>query len=291
MSDQVVSFLSKDDAGQGRKHKYKKPFVSINYSSGSDGDDESDPASAISPAKKLKRSKKSLAKHHKSKEVRQRGDSAEDDEETQEEQRVSSDGEDNQKPVPGAGWADVMSKILGRPAATTTPLVLSKSKAYSKAKDAEKEELETKHKLDELKKQRDNIGREKPQPLKKDVEKKLQRIAVRGVVQFFNAVGKQQKLREEKLKEATTENKRIKTEASLTKGDFLDMLKTSKENSNTKGNKVSVEEEEKPAWSVLKEDFMIGATMKDWDKGTKEDEEETAVQEESSSESDDNNSE
>lgn len=25
-------------------------------------------------------------------------------------------------------------------------------------------------------------------------------------------------------------------------------------------------EEEKPAWSVLRDDFMMGATMKDWDK-------------------------
>lgn len=24
--------------------------------------------------------------------------------------------------------------------------------------------------------------------------------------------------------------------------------------------------EEKPAWSVLRDDFMMGATMKDWDK-------------------------
>lgn len=29
---------------------------------------------------------------------------------------------------------------------------------------------------------------------------------------------------------------------------------------------VQAASEEKPAWSVLREDFMMGATMKDWDK-------------------------
>lgn len=30
--------------------------------------------------------------------------------------------------------------------------------------------------------------------------------------------------------------------------------------------KAGGEEEEKPAWSVLRDDFMMGASMKDWDK-------------------------
>ena len=30
--------------------------------------------------------------------------------------------------------------------------------------------------------------------------------------------------------------------------------------------RVQAAAEEKPAWSVLREDFMMGATMKDWDK-------------------------
>ena len=45
-------------------------------------------------------------------------------------------------------------------------------------------------------------------------------------MQLFNAVRKQQKTREEKLKEVGgSERKRAKVEASLTKGGFLDMLK------------------------------------------------------------------
>lgn len=29
---------------------------------------------------------------------------------------------------------------------------------------------------------------------------------------------------------------------------------------------------EKPAWTVLRDDFMMGATMKDWDKSSDQDE-------------------
>lgn len=30
--------------------------------------------------------------------------------------------------------------------------------------------------------------------------------------------------------------------------------------------------EEKPAWNVLRDDFMMGAAMKDWDKGSDQEE-------------------
>ncbi|XP_071832472.1 RRP15-like protein [Apostichopus japonicus] len=296
MSDQFVSFLKKEAVDSGNRRKYKKSFVSVDYSSGSDGDVESDPETAVSPSKKLKRSNKVLKRYstsHKARQEKDGGDDEDDDEGTLEKNSVSSVDDGNQRPIPGAGWADVMSKILGRPAATTTTVVLSKSKAYSKAKHVEKEELTERQKLEVIKKQKENLGREKPQPLKKDVERRLQRIAVRGVVQFFNAVGKQQKLREDKLKEATTENKRIKAESSLSKGDFLDMLKTSNNKSSKTGQKVMEEEENKPAWSVLKEDFMMGARMKDWDKGTKDEEQEEndAVEVYPSSDSESENSE
>ena len=33
--------------------------------------------------------------------------------------------------------------------------------------------------------------------------------------------------------------------------------------------------EEKPAWSVLTDDFMMGATMKDWDKDSEGEEADT----------------
>lgn len=45
-------------------------------------------------------------------------------------------------------------------------------------------------------------------------------------MQLFNAVKKQQKTREDKLKKVGgSQRKRAKVEASLTKGNFLDMLK------------------------------------------------------------------
>lgn len=49
----------------------------------------------------------------------------------------------------------------------------------------------------------------------------------RGVVQLFNAVRKQQKVLDEKIKEAgSSELKREKVEKSMTKDKFLDILKS-----------------------------------------------------------------
>ena len=53
----------------------------------------------------------------------------------------------------------------------------------------------------------------------------------RGIVQLFNAVKKQQKSTEEKLKEAgSSELKRERVMKSVSKGEFLDMLKGSTSN-------------------------------------------------------------
>ena len=53
-------------------------------------------------------------------------------------------------------------------------------------------------------------------------------VCCRGVVQLFNAVKKQQKMIEDKLKEVgSSERKRDQVMKSVTKGAFLDMLKGS----------------------------------------------------------------
>ena len=46
------------------------------------------------------------------------------------------------------------------------------------------------------------------------------------------------------------------------------------------------EADEKPAWSVLRDDFMMGASMKDWDKESDEDEGEPADTQEAVEDSD-----
>ena len=104
--------------------------------------------------------------------------------------------------------------------------------------------------------------RVKPNPLQRDIERKLQRIATKGVVQLFNAVQKQQKLVEGKLSVAgSSEVKKSKALKTVTKGGFLDMLKPlNKDNIDDS----SVDKE--PSWKILRDDYMMGAKLKDWDK-------------------------
>lgn len=291
MEDNIVSFITDESKPKKRKFQYKKVRPPVEYSSGSDGDVDSDSDTVSPGTKKVKRKRKSVGKTEEVVASKKAGEEAGRSGE-EEDEMGSDDDVQSEKPIPGAGWADAMSKILGRPATTTTkPIVLSRSKAYKKAKDAQKEETVKKQNLAQEKRIKVNMGREIPQPLKKDFERNLVKIATRGVVQLFNAVEKRQKLREDMLKEAGgSERKREKAEASFSKGEFLDMLKGGYANTDTEPRKMT-SEKEKPAWSVLKDNFMMGATMKDWDKeeGNQEKEEgDKNVEETSSSESDDN---
>ncbi|XP_053315571.1 RRP15-like protein [Spea bombifrons] len=175
---------------------------------------------------------------------------------------------------PNKGWADAMAKILNRPIlAKKSGTILVKSKALEKEKEKEKQEkLEKKKQLDK-KRQWEMMCRVKPDVVKdKEVERNLQRIATRGVVQLFNAVRTHQGNINEKIKDVGgSERKRSKLMSSVSKKDFIDVLrgKESKaDNSNEKraARKVSVKSEDTSQWNILRDDFMLGASMKDWDK-------------------------
>uniref|UniRef100_A0A8C7KUE8 RRP15-like protein n=1 Tax=Oncorhynchus kisutch TaxID=8019 RepID=A0A8C7KUE8_ONCKI len=67
----------------------------------------------------------------------------------------------------------------------------------------------------------------------------------------------------------------------VSKKDFINVLRGTEGGSEvvtkTERQTTGREAEEKPAWSVLRDDFMTGASMKDWDKeSNKEGEEEEA---------------
>lgn len=114
----------------------------------------------------------------------------------------------------------------------------------------------------------------KPNILNKDRERTLAKIATKGVVQLFNAVRVQQKEINNKLKEAgPTEVKRDKVLKSIDKRAFLDVLMGEKsqkvdETLVTKSAaSTDVDKNDRSVtWSVLRDDFMMGAKMKDWDK-------------------------
>lgn len=112
--------------------------------------------------------------------------------------------------------------------------------------------------------------RVKPDILQKDRERVLTKIATKGVVQLFNSVRMQQNDLNTKLKEAgPLDVRKEKVIKNLDKKAFLNVLMG--ESSHNVDEEVSkkqkvAKEENNQTWSVLRDDFMMGAKLKDWDK-------------------------
>jgi Cobalamin biosynthesis protein CobT (nicotinate-mononucleotide:5, 6-dimethylbenzimidazole phosphoribosyltransferase) len=177
---------------------------------------------------------------------------------------------------------DVISKILNKKVDSTSNIVLSKSKNTHKRNAQLKEEIKSKKaKTELLYKQRE---KNHVLPIEKNdapKEARLRRIGTKGVVMLFNAVSAHQKSKAEKMKTAKTEGHKAKVEKSMKKSTFMDMLKTDKKKSPKLIKKKSLnddhdlsEENEEPAktnWNVLKSDFMLGSSLKHWDRDENDD--------------------
>ncbi|XP_055966695.1 RRP15-like protein isoform X1 [Sorex fumeus] len=172
------------------------------------------------------------------------------------------------------GWADAMAKILNRKTPKSKATILVKNKELEKEKEKLKQErLERRAQLDK-KREWEMMCRVKPDVVKdKETERNLQRIATRGVVQLFNAVQKHQKNVDEKVKEAGGSiRKRAKLISTVSKKDFISVLRgmdgSSQEKSgkNPRDKQSTGNSEEGPSWKILRDDFMMGSTMKDWDR-------------------------
>ncbi|XP_023992777.1 RRP15-like protein [Salvelinus sp. IW2-2015] len=176
---------------------------------------------------------------------------------------------------PNAGWAEAMAKILQKKTPARKPSILLKNKELDKIREkAKKESLEKKKQTDK-RQAWEMMCREKPDVVKgRENERNMQRVATRGVVQLFNAVRMHQKTVDEKVKEAGgSERKKAKLLSSVSKKDFINVLRGTEGGSGvvkTERQMTGREAEEKPAWSVLRDDFMMGASMKDWDKESDE---------------------
>ncbi|KAG0045351.1 hypothetical protein BGZ83_009423 [Gryganskiella cystojenkinii] len=125
--------------------------------------------------------------------------------------------------------AEAMSKILGsnlRKADASTP-ILARSRGAERKLEEEKMEAKAKKALTSEKKRLANKDRVKPDFTGMEYEKKLRKVATRGVVQLFNAIKAQQKATDditETVRPITT-NAKDKV-ANLTKASFLDLLKS-----------------------------------------------------------------
>ncbi|XP_016362225.1 RRP15-like protein isoform X2 [Sinocyclocheilus anshuiensis] len=200
-------------------------------------------------------------------------DRGEEDGKSEEEQ--NGDAAEN----PNTGWAEAMAKILGKKAPDSKPIILLKNKELDKIKEEEKKARLEKKKRTDKKRAWENMCREKPNVVQdREHERNLQKIATRGVVQLFNAVKKHQKNVDERIKEVGgSERKKSRILSSVTKKDFIDVLRRGADVAHkpaVKKEKVPVEVKgENPSWSVLRDDFMMGTSMKDWDKESDEERE------------------
>ncbi|XP_031833668.2 RRP15-like protein isoform X1 [Nomia melanderi] len=215
------------------------------------------------------------------------------------ETEFKEDEHNNHKIGGNPNWADAMQKILRtkKPKRKKT-IVLSKAKKLCDVIKTEKSEelsFEIKKVKDEKEvdhsedidnnvekplkqikeKRKDHLGiRVKPNIRDRERERMLQKIATKGVVQLFNAVRQQQGEISKKLVEAgPLERKREQVLKHIDKNSFLDVLmggSTSIRVDNNVKDKEEVHEEnnekEKETWSVLRDDFVMGTKLKDWDR-------------------------
>ncbi|XP_076234481.1 RRP15-like protein isoform X2 [Calliopsis andreniformis] len=223
------------------------------------------------------------------------------------ESEKESDGDesDSHRIDGNPGWADAMQKILKtkKPKRKKT-IVLSKAKKLCDVVKKEdepltfeidkvKEEIKTEEPEDskdniqklntekQLKERRkDTLGiRVKPSIADRERERMLQKVATKGVVQLFNAVRQQQGEINKKLSDAgPLERKREKVLKAIDKNTFLDILmggsKSIQIDNDVKDESqetAKVKEKDNETWNVLRDDFVMGTKLKDWDRKSKDD--------------------
>ncbi|KAG8189947.1 hypothetical protein JTE90_009086 [Oedothorax gibbosus] len=182
-------------------------------------------------------------------------------------------------------WADALSKVLH-----SSDRILSKAKKDADIKPKAAPEIEVvdesgqvvsedktkepksktqtllkskKEMLDRMNKKSEweLMGRVKPDIRNKEKERELVKIATRGVVYLFNTVEKHQKSK----KDPKSNPKKDKKLGAI-KGNFMDILKDYAKKDKVELDPVVKKTKEEETWSILKDDFMMGAGMKDWDK-------------------------
>ncbi|KAG0289250.1 Trimeric GatFAB AmidoTransferase(AdT) complex subunit [Linnemannia gamsii] len=164
------------------------------------------------------------------------GESAEESDEDDFEGMPATPSKKTSKKRTEENMAEAMSKILGsslRKADASTP-ILARSRGAERKIEEEKMEAKARKAISNEKKRLANRDRVKPDYTGMEYEKKLRKVATRGVVQLFNAIKAQQKATDdltEKVRPITTNSK--DKVANLTKASFLDLLKSGTKSSST----------------------------------------------------------
>ncbi|KAI2510170.1 Rrp15p [Fragilaria crotonensis] len=114
-----------------------------------------------------------------------------------------------------------------------------------------------------------------------ELERTHRRVATRGVVALFNAIAQHQNDGQggAEASQPTKDSKEVK---KMTKHGFLDLIKTTAKESTTSSttkantNEVTQSTGSKPKWNALQDDYLLGSTLKDWDKESSDDDDDAA---------------
>ncbi|CAN6295439.1 unnamed protein product [Urochloa humidicola] len=147
--------------------------------------------------------------------------------------------------------------------------ILSAHKKLVAAKLAE--ELEEHKPKGEARKEK-RVAAEKGHVIPKDhldsKEKELIKVATKGVVRLFNAVSKAQKPRKDLNPSRTKDAKVLAKERKNTFLAELEMPSHQDKKGQPPSNfsKRTGKDEDEPAWAPLRDTYMLGSKLKDWDK-------------------------
>jgi len=194
---------------------------------------------------------------------------SDDDDDDEMNDELSDDDDENEKNTDAQGrniaLASVMSRILNTD--TNEKPILAKAKEIEQKIEDEKLDYKARKALTAERKKLEEKDRVIPDYTTFEYEKKLRKLATRGVVKLFNAI----KTAQEKSNEVHTLVTNKKPKVEVAKKSFMDMLqetnkqKSANEKASDNNNNDNSESKE-PAWNVFSDNYGMNASIKDWDK-------------------------
>jgi len=178
---------------------------------------------------------------------------------------------------PKVGFTSALETILSKPIEVDVPILPFEAEVDKLTREDKKTQKIQKNKKEQQRLLWDKDHVKLTSEIENwEEEKRLKKIATKGVVQLFNAVSQHQKL----LKK---EKNKDKYKKELTKEKFLELLQKDKQIGQPTPNtpQMETDKDKKPSkWGVLSDDYLMGL------KGWKDEEEDSEKDEEDSSEDD-----
>ncbi|KAF1317017.1 Rrp15 protein, partial [Globisporangium splendens] len=183
---------------------------------------------------------------------------------------AAQDGDEDDEELDAVGFGDAMSKILGQNVAEDAqPILAKRTTARMREITAEKKVTKTARISAAEKREKEQKDMVIPDITTAVQDRRLRMIATKGgttlaagydsVVALFNAIEKHQHLNGKK-----PDDKNDKKVKEMSKDNFLGLLKSSQK-SSTKDAASASAPAAKSSWSVVQDDYMMGAKLKDWD--------------------------